>query len=179
MIKKPFSDVAEIKMRENFCLDISKAIYEKLAYPSNKGGFEKAFIEFVDKDSKVHSFLKINEIYHDFAHITYIREDGLLSHYYPDFLVRTSHKVYLVETKAQKDVNNPNVQQKRRATIDWIDKINQLKPEDRLYSQWTYVLLGENTFYELSEKGADTVDILEYEKKTRGQIEGTLEDYFI
>ena len=179
VIKKPFSDVAEIKMRENFCLDISKAIYEKLAYPSNKGGFEKAFIEFVDKDSEVHSFLKINEIYHDFAHITYIREDGLLSHYYPDFLVRTSNKVYLVETKAEKDVNNPNVQQKRRATIDWIDKINQLKPEDRLYSQWHYVLLGENTFYEMSDKGADTVDILEYVKKTRGQIEGTLEDYFI
>ncbi len=87
--------------------------------------------------------------------------------------------MYLVETKAEKDVNNTNVQQKRRATIDWIDKINQLKPEDRLYSQWHYVLLGENTFYELSEKGADTVDILEYEKKTRGQIEGTLEDYFI
>ncbi|MEN4007482.1 MAG: DEAD/DEAH box helicase family protein [Methanobacteriaceae archaeon] len=179
VIKKPFSDVYEIKMRENFCLDVSKAIYEKLAYPSNKGGFEKAFIEFADKDSEVHSFIKINEFYHDFAHITYIREDGLLSHYYPDFLVRTSNKMYLVETKAQRDVNNPNVQQKRRATIDWIDKINQLKVEDRLYSQWIYVLLGENTFYELSEKGASTAGILEYEKKTRGQIEGTLEDYFI
>jgi len=179
VIKKPFSDVYEIKMRENFCLDIAKTIYEKLAYPSNKGGFEKAFMEFVDNDSEVHSFMKINEIYHDFASITYIREDGLLSHYYPDFLVRTSNKVYLVETKAQKDVNNPNVQQKRRATIDWIDKINQLKPEYRLYSQWVYVLLGENTFYELSKKGASTVDILEYEKKTRGQVEGTLEDYFI
>lgn len=179
VIKKPFSDVYEIKMRENFCLDISKAIYEKLAYPSNKGGFEKVFMEFVDKDSEVHSFIKINENYHDFAHITYIREDGLLAHYYPDFLVRISNKMYLVETKAQKDVNNPNVQQKRRATIDWIDKINQLKPEDKLYSQWIYVLLGENTFYELSEKGASTMDILEYEKKTRGQIEGTLEDYFI
>ncbi len=179
VIKKPFSDVFELKMRENFSIDVSKAIYEKLAYPSNKGGFEKAFIEFVDKDSEVKSFLKINEIYHDFAHITYIREDGLLSHYYPDFIVRTSKKVYIVETKAQKDVNNPNVQQKRRATIDWIDKINQLKPEDRLYSKWIYVLLGENTFYEMIDKGADTIDILEYEKKTRGQVEGTLEDYFI
>jgi len=179
VIKKQFSDVYEIKMRENFCLDISKTIYEKLAYPSNKGGFEKAFMEFVDKDAEVHSFIKINEFYHDFAHITYIRDDGLLSHYYPDFLVRTSNKMYIVETKAQKDVNSPNVQQKRRATIDGIDKINQLKLEDRLYSQWIYVLLGENTFYELNDKGASTVDILEYEKKTRGQIEGTLEDYFI
>jgi type III restriction enzyme len=48
VIKKPFSDVAEIKMRENFCLDISKAIYEKLAYPSNKGDL-KSMIEFVEK----------------------------------------------------------------------------------------------------------------------------------
>lgn len=31
----------------------------------------------------------------------------------------------------------------------------------------------------MSDKGTDTVDILEYEKKTRGQVKGTLEDYFI
>lgn len=179
VLRKNFSDVSELKMRENFSIDVSKAIYDKLPYPSNKGGFERAFIEFVDRDSEVNSFIKINEFYHDFAHIIYIREDGLLAHYFPDFLVRIGNKMYLVETKAQKDVNHPNVLQKKIATIDWIDKVNQLKPEDRMYSEWVYVILGENTFYELSEKGADVKDILEYEKRSKPEVEGNLNEYFI
>ena len=179
VLKTYFSDVGEMKVRENFSIDVSKVIYDKLAYPSNKGGFEKAFIEYADKDSEVDSFLKINENYHDFAHITYIREDGLLSHYYPDFIVKIENNIYLVETKAEKDLNNPNVQQKRRATIDWVEKINELRPEDRMYSAWNYVLLGEKTFYEMSEKGASTKEIIEYVKLSKAKVEGTLEDYFI
>ncbi|MGB2728251.1 MAG: DEAD/DEAH box helicase family protein [Halobacteriota archaeon] len=177
VMKSYFSEVSELKMRENFSLDVAKAIYEKLPYPSHKGGFEKSFIEFVDKDSKVKAFIKINENYHDFAHITYIREDGLLSHYYPDFVVRIDDKIYIVETKAQKDVNNPNVKQKRLATIDWINKINELKPEDRMNCTWDYVLLGENTFYEFQDKGASTEEILEYAKMTKAKIEGTVGEF--
>jgi DNA or RNA helicases of superfamily II len=177
IIKRYFSEVNELKMRENFSLDIAKAIYEKLPYPSHKGGFEKSFIEFVDKDSQVKAFIKINENYHDFAHITYIREDGLLSHYYPDFVVRIDDKIYLVETKAQKDVNNPNVRQKRLATLEWVNKVNELKPENRMSCTWHYVLLGENTFYEFQDKGASTGEILEYAMMTKAKIEGTLEDF--
>ena len=84
-----------------------------------------------------------------------------------------------METKAEKDLNNPNVQQKRRATIDFVDKINDLRSEDRMYSFWNYVLLGENTFYEMSENGASTGEILEYAKLSKAKVEGTLEDYFI
>jgi type III restriction enzyme len=177
IIKRYFSEVNELKMRENFSLDIAKAVYEKLPYPSHKGGFEKSFIEFVDKDSQVKAFIKINENYHDFAHITYIREDGLLSHYYPDFVVRIDDKIYLVETKAQKDVNNPNVKQKRLATVEWVNKTNELKPENRMNCTWHYVLLGENTFYEFQDKGASTEEILEYAMMTKAKIEGTLEDF--
>jgi type III restriction enzyme len=177
VMKSYFSAVSELKMREKFSIDVSKAIYEKVAYPSNKGGFEKSFIEFVDNDSKVKTFIKVNEHYHDFAHITYIREDGLLSHYYPDFVVKIGDRMYVVETKAQKDVNNPNVKQKRLATIDWKDKINELKPEDRMNCIWDYVLLGENTFYEMKDKGASTEEILEYAKMTKAKIEGTLGDF--
>ncbi len=177
VIKKFFSEVSEIKMRENFSLDISKVIYEKLAYPSHKGGFEKSFIEFVDTDSKVRAFLKINENYHDFAHIFYIREDGLLARYYPDFIVRIDNKIYLVETKAQKDLSSQNVKQKRLATIDWITKINELKAEDRMNCTWNYVLLGENTFYEMRDKGGSTEEILEYAKLTKSKVEGTLGDF--
>lgn len=107
----------------------------------------------------------------------YIREDGLLARYYPDFMVRIGNKVYLVETKAEKDLNDRNVTSKRLATVDWTDKINELKPEDRMDCNWHYVLLGEKTFYGMSEKGADIEEILEYAKLTKSKIKGTLGDY--
>lgn len=170
--KKYFSDVSELRMRENYSIEVAKSIYERLPYPSNKGGFEKAFIESCDIDSRVDSFLKINEYYHNFATITYIREDGLLARYYPDFLVKIGNDVYVVETKSDKDINSPNVQSKRIATLDELDKINQLKGMDRMDAKWNYVLLGENTFYRMNDNGASIKEILDYtivsEAKARG-----------
>lgn len=178
VFKNYFSEVPELRMRENFSLEVSKALYERLAYPSNKGGFEKAFMEFTDTDSQVDAFIKINEYYHDFAHVTYIRDDGLLAHYYPDFMVKIGDKLFIVETKADKDVGNPNVQQKRIATVHWLEKVNELPEEERMNAEWNYVLLGENTFYSMQENGASLKEILEYALITRAKAEGTLEDYF-
>ena len=176
IFKKYFSEIKEIKIRETYAVNVAKTIYPKIAFPSNKGGFEKAFMEFVDADSKVHAFAKINEHYHDFANVMYIREDGLLAHYFPDFIVRIGDKIFLVETKAERDLNNINVKQKRLATIDWLEKVNELKPEDRMNCIWNYVLLGESTFYGMSEKGATTQEILEYARLTKAKIKGTLGD---
>jgi len=177
IVKKYFSEVKEIKIRETYAIDVAKTIYPKIAFPSNKGGFEKAFMEFIDGDSKVNAFVKINEYYHEFANVIYIREDGLLAHYFPDFMVKIGDKLYLVETKAERDMNNINVKQKRLATIDWVGKVNELKPEDRMNCTWNYVLLGEGTFYGMSEKGATTQEILEYARLTKAKIKGTLGDY--
>jgi len=118
--------------------------------------------------------MKINEHYHDFANVIYIREDGLLAPYFPDFLVKIDGKIYIVETKAEKDVNAENVKRKRLAAIDWVDKINELQPDDRMNCNWSYVLLGEDTFYGMSEKGGSTEEILEYAKLTRSKVRENL-----
>ena len=175
--KRYFSELGEIKIRETYSINVAKTIYSRIAYPSNKGGFEKSFIEFIDSDSKVNAFMKINEHYHDFSTVIYIREDGLLAHYHPDFMVKINDKIFIVETKAEKDLENQNVQSKRLATVDWIEKINELNPEDRMNCVWTYVLLGEKTFYGMSEKGADTEEIMNYATKTKSMLKGTLGDY--
>jgi type III restriction enzyme len=177
IVKRYFSEVNEIKIRETYALDVSKAIYGKIAYPSNKGGFERDFIKFIDKDSKVKAFIKINEHVHDFANIMYIRDDGILAHYYPDFIVRTDKQIYLVETKAETDLNNQNVRNKRLAALDWVKKVNELKPEDRMDCIWSYVLLGEKTFYGMVEKGATTEEVLEYAKLSKSKVKGTLNEY--
>ena len=175
--KHYFSELEEIKVRDEYSVTVSKTIYPKIPYPSNKGGFEKAFIEFTDSDSQVNAFMKIHEHYHDFAKIIYIRDDGMLAPYSPDFIVKIDEKIFIVETKAEKDLNNQNVLSKRLATIDWIEKVNQLNSDDRMNCVWSYVLLGENTFYGMRDKGADLLEILNYATRTKAMLKGTFDDF--
>ncbi|MBM3241809.1 restriction endonuclease subunit R [Candidatus Poribacteria bacterium] len=174
VIKEYFSVVPELRMRANYSLDLVKTIYEKLPYPSNKGGLERDFMLFCDNDSQVEAFLKISENYHDFAHLNYIRTDGTLSFYFPDFIVKAKDRIYLVETKAQKDIRDENVLQKQRGALDWLKQVNELNREDRDNREWSYVLLGETTFYSMKDKGASVNDILEYSKLAKEMVEGIL-----
>lgn len=174
-----FSEVKELRMRENFSIPVRKSIYERLGYPSNSGGLEENFIEALDNDGRVSSFLKINEYYHTFAAITYIREDGLLARYYPDFIVKIDNDIYIVETKADKDLKSPNVQRKRIATLDTLNKINKLNGSDRMDAKWNYALLGENTFYSMYNKGAGIKEILDYTIVSEAKAKGyaTLDNF--
>ncbi|MFW5627050.1 MAG: DEAD/DEAH box helicase family protein, partial [Segatella copri] len=154
-----FSSLRAIKMRESYSMEVQKCIYPRLGYPSHGGGLEKAFIEFLDRDAEVERFLKINENGHSFAIIFYVRKDGLMATYHPDFIVATGDKVYLVETKGDDKVDDVNVRQKQTATVEWIKKINALEPGDRMNRTWEYVLVGESVFYSLSGSGATITDI--------------------
>ena len=161
VVHTKFSSVAEIKMRESFSLEISKCIYERLGYPTSRGGFEKAFIEFLDRDGEVERFLKISENMHPFAVIYYMRRDGLMATYHPDFIVATQAKVYLIETKGNDKLFDKNVRQKQTAAVEWVRKINELRPEERMNREWEYVLISEDNFYGLSHNGATITDICE------------------
>lgn len=174
VIKNYFSQVERLRMREKYCLPIRKTIYQLQAYPSNKGGLEKVFMEFIDLQTDVTAFIKINEYYHDFAKIFYVREDGLLSFYSPDFLVKASGGIYIVETKAQSNITQGNVKQKQKATVDLVERINQLNPSDRMGASWSYSLIGENTFEGLKRQGASATDILEYVKINKNEVFGEL-----
>jgi type III restriction enzyme len=177
LVKKLFfSEIASLNMRANYALDLEKTIYEKTAYPSNKGGFEKAFLEFLDTDSKVLKFIKILEFKHDFATITYFRDDGLMASYYPDFMVETESEIYLIETKSDKDLKDLNVKQKQRATIDFVRRINALDKELREHKTWSYLLLGETQFYSLTKSGADMEDIARSAKMNESVFTGSLFD---
>lgn len=177
--KTRFSIVDELRMRDNYSIEVSKSIYEKLPYPSNKGGLEKSFIEALDRDGEVEAFTKINEYYHTFATITYIREDGLLARYFPDFIVKIGDIIYIVETKADKDINSPNVQRKRVATLDLLEKFNALSPKDRMNCEWKYVLLGGKTLDSMLKRNASIKEILEYAIVTEQKAKGysTLDNF--
>ena len=171
-----FSSLRAIKMRESYSMEVQKCIYPRLGYPSHGGGLEKAFIEFLDRDAEVERFLKINENGHSFAIIFYVRKDGLMATYHPDFIVATADKVYLIETKGDDKVDDVNVRQKQTATIEWIKIINALEPEDRMNRTWEYVLVGESVFYSLSGSGATITDICNMCKVSYSVATGNLFD---
>lgn len=171
-----FSSLRAIKMRESYSMEVQKCIYPRLGYPSHGGGLEKAFIEFLDRDAEVERFLKINENGHSFAIIFYVRKDGLMSTYHPDFIVATADKVYLIETKGDDKVDDVNVRQKQTATVEWIKKINALEPGDRMNRTWEYVLVGESVFYSLSGSGATITDICNMCKVSYSVATGNLFD---
>ncbi|TDT51283.1 DEAD/DEAH box helicase family protein [Fonticella tunisiensis] len=168
VLKKYLSDIDEMKMRKNYSIEVSKSIYKRLPYPSNKGEFEKDFILFCDRQAEVESFIKIKENITDFIDLTYIRDDGMIAHYYPDFIVKFKDEIYLVETKAEVNMNNRNVQSKKRAALEWVERVNALKPEDRMNCSWDYVLLSDKVFYEVKADGGSLKDILELAREVTG-----------
>ena len=169
-----FSSVPTLHIRESYSMELEKVIYERVGYPSNKGGFEKAFSEFLDRDASVERFLKINESQHRFASLFYVREDGLLASYHPDFMVCTSDKVYIIETKGDDKVMDKNVQRKKLATVEWCKKVNQLDEANRMNREWEYVLLSETHFYGLERSGATIEEICALNKVTFSESSGRL-----
>ena len=169
-----FSSVSHLRIRESYSLELQKVIYERMGYPSNRGGFEKDMSEFLDRDADVQRFLKISESQHRFASIFYLREDGLLASYHPDFIVATEDKIYILETKSNRDIKEANVRHKRIASIEWCKKINQLKPEDRMDREWEYLLLSEDNFYGLYHSGATFKDMANRSKVSLSGLTGDL-----
>lgn len=157
----PFSSVKTIRMRESSSMDVTKCIYTRQAWPSHGGGLEHEFMQLLEEDADVERWLKINESQHAFAQIFYMRQDGLMATYHPDFLVATSEKVYLIETKGADKVDDGNVHQKQLAATEWVKKINTLPEASRHSKEWEYVLVGEDAFYSLKAGGAGLVDICE------------------
>lgn len=169
-----FSSVPTLRIRESYSMELQKVIYERVGYPSNRGGFEKAFSEFLDRDGGVERFLKINESQHPFASLFYIRQDGLLASYHPDFIVCTADHIYIVETKGNDKLHDANVQQKRVAATEWCRKINTLSPSDRMERRWEYVLLGETVFYSLAANGATFGEICKLNRVSSSAARGEL-----
>ncbi len=171
-----FSSVQTLRMREKFSIELCKTIYERLGYPSKSGLLERDFLEFLDHDTDVQRFLKINESQHDFAKVFYIREDGLLASYHPDFMVYTEEGIYVVETKGQDKVNDANVRRKWLAVLEWCKKINRLPEDDRMSKTWQYMLVGEDNFRTWSGNGATFEDIARLTRISAAELTGELFD---
>lgn len=160
------SEVPQILVRAKYSTEVHKCIYTRLGWPSQAGGLEREFIEWAQSDAKVLAFCKISEHRHTFLRLRYFNVQGMTSHYHPDFLVRTSDMVFLVETKAQSQTQHPNVLRKQRAALDWCQRINLLSEEERQSPPWHYVLLDQKEVVQWKRKGAHLADLLNFARLT-------------
>ena len=54
----------------------------------------------------------------------------------PDFVVETADIIYMIETKAEKDINNNDVQEKKKAAMEYCTIVSK-----ETSKPWQYVLI--------------------------------------
>ena len=161
------SEVKTLNVRSTSAVEVRKCIYPRLPIPSRSGGLERRFILWADDDSEIEALAKIHEYRHDFLHRPYLKADGMPARYSPDFLIRTTDRVYVVETKAQSALSDENVQRKQRAAIAWCEQINSLPAQRRDEREWQYVILGESSVKEWHSKNARASELLDFARLRR------------
>lgn len=104
-----------------------KSVFSRIVAEPNAGGFELTFAAFLDRpDNGVQSFAK-NYLAVGFR-LDYVRSNGELSNYVPDFVVRdTGGTVWIVETKGREELDLP---QKMARLRQWCADASAAAEED-------------------------------------------------
>ncbi len=94
------------RMENREYLPAKKSVFNKMVPEATGGGFELKFAKFLDASPDVASFAK-NYLAVGFK-IDYVRANGELSNYVPDFLVKTPDgNVWIIETKGREELDLP------------------------------------------------------------------------
>ena len=84
----------------------SKSIFNKIVGEPRSGGLELSFAAFLENAPDVSAFAK-NYFAVGFR-LDYVKSDGDLANYTPDFIVRTTDgKIWIVETKGREEIDLP------------------------------------------------------------------------
>jgi len=141
------SEVPRIMVRESKSVETEKSIYPRNGYQVKGGGFERDFmLKVLNPSVEVLSFAKLDGRHR--LKITYRDHTGILRNYEVDFIVKTENKIYLVETKADRDIDTPNVAVKARAAVAWCEQVSTVSPppEHNQAQDWEYIPLSEGLF---------------------------------
>ncbi|EKD50872.1 MAG: hypothetical protein ACD_62C00404G0002 [uncultured bacterium] len=117
-------------------LAAKKSIFTKIVGEANSGGFELSFAAFLEAASDVAAFTK-NYLAIGFK-LDYVKADGDLSNYTPDFIVRTTDGiVWIIETKGREELDLP---QKMLRLKQWCaDATSASVDEDGVAYRFIYV----------------------------------------
>ena len=107
-------------------LAATKSVFNKIVGEANAGGFELSFAAFLESAPDVTAFAK-NYLAVGFK-LDYVRADGDLSNYTPDFIVRSSDgMVWIVETKGRAEIDVP---QKMKRLRQWCEDATGASADD-------------------------------------------------
>ncbi|HUT73563.1 MAG TPA: DEAD/DEAH box helicase family protein [Armatimonadota bacterium] len=145
-IWKRLSQVPRIMVRESHSVATDRSIYPRLPYSAVGGGFEKDFMLETLNTSPDLAYAKLDRKHG--LRIPYRDTDAIYREYEVDFIVREADAIYLVETKADRDLDSPTVAIKARAAQAWCDTASTVRAPDDLPqpSKWEYVILSESLF---------------------------------
>jgi len=120
-------------------LNASKSIFNKVVGEPNSGGFELSFAAFLEAAPDVSSFAK-NYLAVGFK-LDYVKSNGDLSNYTPDFIVRdTGGVIWLVETKGRQELDLP---QKMARLKQWCADATAAEENGQRYD---FVFVDQNGF---------------------------------
>jgi type III restriction enzyme len=120
-------------------LSAKKCIFTKTVGEAHSGGLELSFAAFLEAAPDVAAFAK-NYLAIGFK-FDYIKADGDLSTYTPDFVVRTSDgKVWIVETKGREELDLP---QKMERLKQWCTEATAAEDNGTTYD---FVFVDQDSF---------------------------------
>ena len=116
---------------------IKKGVFEEVNLDSAEG--ELSFARIIERDEDVLNWLRPSP--KEF-NITYNHGKN----YEPDFVVETEDTIYLVEVKAEKDMNDPDVIAKKKRGILYCETVTHWS-EANGYKPWKYLFIPANQIY--------------------------------
>ena len=153
---RKLSDVPRLMLREKSSVETWKTIYPRQGFSAKGGGFEKSFMTNVlEQSSEVLTYAKLDKRHA--LLVPYRDEYGILREYEVDFIVKTKEKIYLVETKADKDLDDPTVILKAKAAHGWCISASKVSPPKDMSQprEFEYLILSEGLFKSNSGLGFD------------------------
>lgn len=130
-------DKFEGNIRSVRFIGIKKGVFEEVNFDSDEG--ELSFARIVERDEDVLNWLRPSP--KEF-NITYNHGRN----YEPDFVVETEDTIYLVEVKAEKDLNDPDVIAKKKRGILYCETVTHWS-EANGYKPWKYLFIPAKQIY--------------------------------
>jgi type III restriction enzyme len=144
---KRLSEAPLLLMRESKSVPTERCIYPRQRFADVGGNLERDFMsKTLDFQSDVLAFARL-ERPHNLV-VEYRDADGIARPYEVDFAVKTEEKMFLVETKADRDLELAQVSLKVRAAQAWCESASQVAPpnEVRQPQHWEYLIIPESLY---------------------------------
>ena len=145
------SDMRPFRTEYRPFLIATKCIYSRVVGEANSGGLELSFASFLEAADDVEAFTK-NYFAIGFK-LDYVKTDGSLSNYVPDFIVRDNQGVtWIIETKGREEIDLP---QKMRRLRQWCEDATTADDSGKVYSflyvdQKSFEMHGPSSLHELA-----------------------------